>query len=157
MRPEKYEKFLTLGEYLTDEERHELYQYLLSTKRNEYSKLFDELIQKGTAVEEIANSEIKFKYTKGILSNSVREIGSNNFQDGYRKIRIIPLNLIGGNRAAKFFAQCEVDAIRNFPLPGLNKKTHFDYGINHYPYYELNYYSNGRGKILGLLAKMKAN
>ena len=157
MSPEDYEELLTLGEYLTDEERHDLYRFLLSSKLHEYSELFSELSKIGTVTEQIANCEIRFELSKGRISNYVRKIGAENFESGYRSIRIWSPLHFPKSRTAKYFAQCEVDAIRNFPLPGLNKQTHFDFGINHFPYYDLNYYSNGRGRVRGLLAKLKSN
>ena len=152
-----YQELLTLGEYLTDEERHDLYRFLLSSKLHEYSELFSELSKFGTVTEQIANCEIRFELSKGRISNYVRKIGAENFESGYRSIRIWSPLHFPKSRTAKYFAQCEVDAIRNFPLPGLNKQTHFDFGINHFPYYDLNYYSNGRGRIRGFLAKIKSN
>lgn len=152
-----YEELLTLGEYLTDEERHDLYRFLLSSKLHEYSELFSELSKLGIVTEQIANCEIRFELSNGRISNYVRKIGAKNFESGYRNIRIWSPLHFPKSRTAKYFAQCEVDAIRNFPLPGLNKQTNFDFGINHFPYYDLNYYSNGRGKVRGFLAKMKSN
>ena len=152
-----YQELLTLGEYLTDEERHDLYRFLLSSKLHEYSELFSELSKIGTVTEQIANCEIRFELSKGRISNYVRKIGAENFESGYRSIRIWSPLHFPKSRTAKYFAQCEVDAIRNFPLPGINKQTHFDFGINHFPYYDLNYYSNGRGRIRGFLAKIKSN
>ena len=152
-----YEELLTLGEYLTDEERHDLYRFLLSSKLHEYSELFSELSKLGIVTEQIANCEIRFELSNGRISNYVRKIGAENFESGHRNIRIWSTLHFPKSRTAKYFAQCEVDAIRNFPLPGLNKQTHFDFGINHFPYYDLNYYSNGRGRVRGFVAKLKSN
>ena len=52
------------------------------------------------------------------------------------------------------FAQAELDVLRNYPNPGKSIEESRGYGINVYPYYDLNYYSKGRGKILGIYNKM---
>jgi len=152
-----YEELLTLGEYLTDEERHDLYRFLLSSKLHEYSELFSELSKIGTVTEQIANCEIRFELSKGRISNYVRKIGAENFESGYRSIRIWSPLHFPKSRTAKYFAQCEVDVIRNFPLPGANIQEERSYSFNTYPYYELSYYSNGKGRIRGLINKLKTD
>jgi hypothetical protein len=74
------------------------------------------------------------------------------------EIRYLPLSrfiFINQNRLRKFFAQCEVDVLRNFPIPGTDSLEDRSYGMNLYPFYDLNYYSDGRGRINGFFKKIQ--
>jgi hypothetical protein len=77
----------------------------------------------------------------------VREVGNLNSPDGMRFVKLSNMRVLNQTRLPKFIAQCEVDAIWRFPLNGKFTKTADGFGINTYPYYDLNYYSNGRGKV----------
>ena len=154
---ESYEEYLTKGEWLDAEERLELYHFLRQKHEKDYSDLENELRLNGICYLNIAKSQIKFVLFEKIVKNQVREIGQSEFTDGMRFVKLSNMRVLNQMRLPKFIAQCEVDAIWNFPLDGKFTKTADGFGINTYPYYDLNYYSNGRGKVRGFLAKMKSN
>jgi hypothetical protein len=57
----------------------------------------------------------------------------------------------------KFFAQSEVDVIWNYPVQGQDLEEEGSFSILSIPYFDLRYYSEGRGRIEGLFNKMKFN
>ena len=155
MRPEEYEECLTKGEWLDAEERLELYRFLKHKHENDFSDLERELRLNGISYVNIAKGQIKFVLDKNIVKNQVRELGQPEFVDGMRFVKLSHMRIVNRKRLPRFIAQCEVDAIWNFPLDGKFTKTADGFGINSYPYYDLNYYSNGRGRVRGFFAKFK--
>ena len=155
MRPEEYEECLTKGEWLDAEERLELYRFLKHKHENDFSDLEKELRLNGISYVNIAKGQIKFVLDKNIVKNQVRELGQPEFVDGMRFVKLSNMRIVNRKRLPRFIAQCEVDAIWNFPLDGKFTKTADGFGINSYPYYDLNYYSNGRGRVRGFFAKLK--
>jgi hypothetical protein len=152
---ESYEEYLTKGEWLDAEERLELYHFLKHKHENDFSDLEKELRLNGISYVNIAKSQIKFVLDKNIVKNQVRELGQPEFVDGMRFVKLSNMRIVNRKRLPRFIAQCEVDAIWNFPLDGKFTKTADGFGINSYPYYDLNYYSNGRGRVRGFFAKFK--
>ena len=57
----------------------------------------------------------------------------------------------------KFFAQGDIDIIRNFPLPSRYPREENGFGISVYPFYTLAYYANGKNYLKGITKKLKTN
>jgi hypothetical protein len=60
-------------------------------------------------------------------------------------------------RLQKYFAQCDVDVITNFPIPGRISQEESGYGLNAYPYYTLAYYADGGNFLKGFIKKLRTN
>jgi len=150
-----YEECLTLGQYLSQEEKVSLYQYLLTSKRNSYEIEARKLLSEKVHTSFMANGEINYQFSKNQVSYTSREIGSLEFQSTIRELYLGRVQFRRVDKLCRFFAQAEVDVISNFPLPGTNQNPDRGFSYNTIPYYDLNYYSNGRGKIRGLLVKLK--
>ena len=149
-----YDKLLTLGQHLSSERQFELYEFLKQENSKIYRNLLEVLRVKKVAYREIANAEIKFELKNGVISNYVRE-KNGQYLEGNRKIRI---NFVGLNKKQKiinYFAQCDVDAISNFPILNDVEKAFSSYEIIAYPFYSLEFYSQGNGKLLGLMKRKK--
>jgi hypothetical protein len=150
---EDFEEILTLGEYLDEDDLRKLYMYLQATNLNKYNILLDELRKNGRATSTAANGEIEYTLKLGRIRYSAHEKETEHNYSNVRKIWFFPNYFLNRRRLIKFFAQSEVDVIKNFPLPGINQRTSFGFGVHSYPYYDLNFYSNGRGKLKGLFNK----
>ena len=148
-----YEEVIETGAFMFDEVQFELYKWLKINHAPIYIDLERELKSEKIATKVIANGENKFVRSFGKIRNFVRELGDPEFSEGMRQIRLTPFSKVNRKRLNNFFAQCEVDVLHNFPFHKEEKPEHFSYGINSYPYYTLNYYSNGRGKIKGFIIK----
>lgn len=149
---EYYDKLLTLGKHLSSERQFELYEFLRKENSSIYLKMLEDLRHEKIVYRQIANAEIKYELTKGFIRNSTREL-NGEYCDGSRVIRNFSF---GANRNKKFinyFAQCDVDAIANFPMSSDVERAFSGFGIVAYPFYSLNYYSRGKGKLLGILKK----
>ena len=105
----------------------------------------------------VAEGEILYSLNNNIISYQTRPKGTNLFSATIRELRLSKFSSIRLKNIQKFFAQAEVDVIRNFPLPGVNKQAKTGYSINTYPFYKLKYYSNGKSNFLGLINKLKTN
>ena len=151
---EYYDKLLTIGQHLSPERQFELYEFLRQENSKIYQNLLEVLRVKKVAYREIANAEIKFELKNGVISNYVRE-KNGQYLEGNRKICI---NFVGLNKKQKiinYFAQCDVDAISNFPILNDVEKAFSSYEIIAYPFYSLEFYSQGNGKLLGLMKRKK--
>jgi hypothetical protein len=152
-----YEELLTLGQHLHEHERLALYKFLLQTKDNTYKSDAFELLNSGELRNSIANGEIFYSLKDNVVSYSARKSGSTAFQEDLRKVKLSHISKLRINKLVKFFAQTEVDVIWNYPLQGRNPQEEGSYCILSYPYFDLRYFSNGRGRIVGLVNKMKTN
>ncbi len=152
-----YEEFLTLGEHLHERERLALYQFLLESKEVSYLKNADDLDKNGTTSTFIADGEIRFELNEGSLTYSARRKGESMFRENLRQMNLTNIPFLRTKRMVKFFAQAEVDVIWNFPLPGNFPQEASSYTINYYPYSDLRYFSNGKGRILGFVKKLQIN
>ena len=56
-----------------------------------------------------------------------------------------------------FFAQSDVDIIRNFPLPSRYPREESGFGISVYPFYTLTYYADGKNLLKGLVRKIRTS
>ena len=152
-----FEECLSLGQWLGEDRSRALYKYLLQQKKDIYKRDAEELLKNQIKNTFIANGEIEYFIGKGLLKYRSRQNGTDDFTDVIRELKLSKFKFRNINKIQKFFAQVEVDVIHNFPLPGLNPQEESGFCIYAYPYYELNYYSNGKGKIRGLINKLKTN
>jgi hypothetical protein len=152
-----YEELLALGQNMREHERLALYKYLLESQKHRILCKASDLITNSTSEETIANGVILYSISDNTISYSVRKVGSNHI---YENIREVSLGIVPGLKPKKimnFIAQAEVEVIWNFPLPGANSVESSGFGIISYPFFDLRYYSNGRGRILGFVKKMQTN
>ena len=150
-----YEECLRLGQYLSQEEKVSLYQYLLTSKRNSYEIEARKLLRERVHTSFIANGEINYRFSKNVVSYTSREIDSLEFPSAIRELYLGKVQFRSVDKMCRFFAQAEVDVLSNFPLPGTDQNPDRSFSFNTIPYYDLNYYSNGKGKLRGLLVKLR--
>jgi hypothetical protein len=91
------------------------------------------------------------------VNYSARELGSDEIQSELREIKLTRIRRYNIRKLEKFFAQCDVDVISNFPIPGRLPKADSGYGFNTYPFYTLAYYANGKNPLVGLIKKVRAD
>jgi hypothetical protein len=151
------EECLTLGDWLSEDDRLALYKYFLQSNSENYRTQASLLLQNGKLTKTMANGEISYLVKKGKVNYSARKLDSDEFTFEIREIRLTKLRPIDNRRLKKFFAQSDVDVIHNFPLPGLNPQSDSGFGINVYPYYDPNYYSNGKSRMLGFVKRIRTN
>jgi hypothetical protein len=152
-----YEELLTLGQHLHERELLALYKFLLKTKKITYKSDALELLNSGEVRNSIANGEILYYLKDNVVCYSARKSGSTAYQEDLRQVKLSHISKLRINKLIKFFAQTEVDVIWNYPLQGRNPQEEGSYCILSYPYFDLRYFSNGRGRIVGLMNKMKTN
>lgn len=150
-----FEECLTLGQWLSQEDRRALYKYLLSTNSDSYQSQTNLLLANGGLSKAIANGEIVYSLKDGRANYMARKLGSDEFTPVIREMKLTRLNFYNFRRLQKFFAQSEVDAIRNFPLPGANPQSESGFSVNANPYYNLSYYSEGKSLMVGVLRKIQ--
>ena len=98
-----------------------------------------------TISQEIEDTTRRIDSERRYIQSEVREI---------KLTRVKPQNI---RKLQKFFAQCDVDVITNYPRPGCIPSEESGYGINTYPYYTLAYYANGKNYLIGLIKKIRTN
>lgn len=150
-----YEDMLSRGQHLYQEDRYALYQYLIKTQRNRFVTQALRLMKEGKLNTTVANGEIFYFYSHKCMSYSARRKGQLYLQEDVRKIKVSPIAPFQLKKLVKFFAQAEVDVIWNYPIPGLYKQETGSFCINSYPYADLRFFSNGKGRILGLIKKSR--
>ena len=151
-----FEEYLTRGQWLTDEERLAIYKYLLKTQKARYSVSAKELLEKKNLNTTFANGDLHYSLKSNSISYEARRKGTIEYISEIRSFKLSRLNFRNKGRIRKFFAQCENDVLRNYPIPGSIPIEERSYGINVYPYYDLNYYSTGRGALVGLFKKLRS-
>jgi len=149
------EECLTLGGWLSQDDRRALYKYFLESNSGVYETQAKLLVTDGKLTKTIANGEISYFVKKGKVNYSARKLDSDEYTYEIREIRLTNLKSFDYKRLKKFFAQSEVDVIHNFPLPGANPQSDSGYGITVYPYYDLRYCSNNRSRLIGFFRKLK--
>lgn len=152
-----FEEFLRLGEWLSQDDRRALYKYLLLSNKETYEDQANLLLNNAWLTKTIANGEILYTVKNNRVNYIAREIASAEFTPEMREINLTGLHFIDLARLRKFFAQSDVEVIQNYPLPGENPQTEGGFGIDAYPYYSLDYYSNGKNRLLGLVKKIRTN
>jgi hypothetical protein len=152
-----FEECLTSGGLRFQEERRALYKYLLEINGDFYVKQANVLLDNGTATRSIANGEATFFLKDRKVNYSARKSGSNEIQSNLREITLTRIKRTNVKRLQKYFAQCDVDVITNFPIPGRISQEESGYGLNAYPYYTLAYYADGGNFLKGLIKKLRTN
>jgi len=152
-----FEECLTSGGLVFQEERRALYKYLLEINKDFYINQASLLLDKGIASRIIANGEATFFFKGRKVNYSARELNSDEIQSNLREIKLTRIRKYNIRKLEKFFAQCDVDVISNFPIPGRIPKEETGYGFNTYPFYTLAYYANGGNPIKGIIKKFTTN
>lgn len=152
-----FEECLKLGDMLLRDERRALYKYLLDVNRDLYSSQSISLLNSGNFTRRIANGEACYFVKNGTVSYSARRLNSNEVSTDIREIKLSRFLFRNVRHLRKFFAQCDVDIIQNFPIPSPIPQEESGYGINVNPYYSLAYYSNGKNLVAGLIKKIRTN
>jgi len=150
-----FEESLSLGQWLFPERKLALYKYFLKTKRDAYLQDAAELNQMGVLSRSIANGEILYEFRNNRVSVSAREIGASQFSPPFRQLNIPYFQFLRASKLTKFFAQTEVDVLSNFPIPTSGIPKNYSININAFPYYDLRYYSKGRGRVQGFINKVQ--
>ena len=149
-----YEELLTLGQHLQERERVALYEYLLETKQSRYLADAKRLLSNSTLQTAIANGEIKYTLKGNSLFYAARKLGSPEYFEQIRQTQLGDIPALRIKKILKFMAQAEVEAIWNFPIPSASSLDQNGYFTVSYPFSDLRYYSEGKGKFLGLIKKL---
>ena len=152
-----FEECLTSGGLLFQEERRALYKYLLEINRDFYANQAHILLDDGIVIRSIANGEATFILRDRKVNYSARKLNSDEIQSEVREIKLTRVNQRNVRRLQKFFAQCDVDVITNYPSPGTIPSEESGYGFNTYPYYTLAYYADGKNYLKGIVKKLTTN
>ena len=150
-----FEECLTSGGLLFQEERRALYKYLLEINKDFYFNQANLLLDQGTTTRSIANGEATFFLKDRKVNYSARQLNSDEIEAELREIKLTRIRKYNIRKLEKFFAQCDVDVISNFPIPGPIPKEESGYGFNAYPFYTLAYYANGRNYLKGIVRKLR--
>jgi hypothetical protein len=150
-----FEDCLTSGGLLFQEERRALYKYLLEINKDFYFYQANLLLDQGTTTRRIANGEATYFRRDRQVNYSARQLNSDEIQAELREIKLTRFRKYNIRKLEKFFAQCDVDVISNFPIPGPIQKEESGYGFNTYPFYSLAYYANGRNYLKGIVNKLR--
>lgn len=150
-----FEECLTSGGLLFQEERRALYKYLLEINKDFYVDQANLLLDKGTTTRSIANGEATYFFKDRKVNYSARQLNSDEIQSELREIKLTRIRKYNIRKLEKFFAQCDVDVISNFPISGRIPKEESGYGFNAYPFYTLAYYANGRNYLKGIVKKLR--
>jgi hypothetical protein len=152
-----FEECLTSGGLLFQEERRALYKYLLEINRDFYKVQAKTLLAEGKVSRSIANGKAVYSVKDSIVTYSAYGLQSEIFSIDVRQIRLSKFKLLNEIKLRKFFAQGDIDIIRNFPLPSRYPREENGFGISVYPYYTLAYYANGGNPIKGIIKKLRTN
>lgn len=150
-----FERYLSLGHGIGQEEKLSIYKFLLLTKESSYKEDARALLKDGELVKYFANGEIKYSFSNGVVSYITREKSSQDFTSTVREIRVGHFKSLALAKIERFFAQSEVDVMSNFPLSDGSVQEEGGFEITVSPFYDLNYYSKGNGKFLGLIEKIR--
>ena len=151
-----YEELLTLGQWLQPAEKLALYRFLLESQQNRYLEESGLLLKNGKLETSISNGKISYLMNESTVSYAATKKGTEERYDNFRSVNLSTFPFLRSKQLSKFFAQSEVEVIANFPLPGVNPQEQSGYGFFAYPFYDLNYYSDGRGRISGFFKKIQA-
>ncbi len=152
-----YEELLTLGQWLQPEEKFALYKFLLESQQTRYEKDALRLLASGQLIKSIRCGVITYQLKGSTISYDVRKQNSDEQFKNLRSTILGPIPFLRSARLQKYFAQCEVDVISNFPLPGKNPQDQSGYGFSAFPFYDLKYFSDGGSKIRGLIKKIQVD
>jgi hypothetical protein len=152
-----FEQCLTFGDRLLQEERRALYKYLLESNKDFYKVQAKTLLAEGKVSRTIANGQAIYSVKNSQVTYSAYGLQSEIFSIDVRQIRLSKFRLLNEIRLRKFFAQGDIDIIRNFPLPSRYLREENGFGISVYPFYTLAYYANGKNYLKGIIKKLKTN
>ena len=152
-----FEECLTSGGLRFQEERRALYKYLLEINNDFYISHANLLLDKGTITRSIANGEATYFLKNRKVDYSARKLDSDEIYSELRDIKLTRLKFYNIRKLQRFFAQCDVDVIQNFPLPGENQESEGGFCVDTFPYYTLAYYANGGNPIKGIIKKLRTN
>lgn len=152
-----FEECLRSGGLLFQEERRALYKYLLEINNDFYINQANLLLNNRMIIRSIANGEATYILKGGKVSYSARKLDSDEVFTELRDIELSRFRIYNIKKLQRFFAQCDVDVIRNFPLPGKFPQEESGFGISVYPFYTLAYYANGKNYLKGLFVKIKTS
>ena len=150
-----FEEYLMRGHWLAESERLAIYKYLLQTNADRYRHEAEILLTNKSLITYMANGEISYLKNADMIELSVRKLGDNVWTTRIRNVKLSRFKYISVERLSKFFAQAESDVIRNYPIEGKSPLEEREFAHNVYPYYTLDYYSNGKGKVKGLINKIR--
>lgn len=150
-----FEKCLTSDGLFFQKEKRALYKYLLEINKCFYVNQANQLLDKGIITRIIANGEATYFLKDRKVNYSARQLNSDEIQSELREIKLTRVRKYNITKLEKFFAQCDVDVISNFPIPGRIPKEESGYGFNAYPFYTLAYYANGRNYLKGIVKKLR--
>jgi hypothetical protein len=131
--------------------------YLLEINGDFYVNQANLLLDSGIATRNIANGEATFILKDRKVNYSARKSGSNEIQSDLREILLTRVRRYNVKKLQKYFAQCDVDVITNFPISGRMSQEETGYGFNAYPYYTLAYYADGGNFLKGFIKKLRTN
>lgn len=152
-----FEECLTSGGLLFQEERRGLYKYLLEINRDFYANQAHILLEKGTVTRSIANGQATYVLKDRKVNSSARMLNSDEIHFEVRDIKLARVKAINIRKLQKFFAQGDIDIIRNFPLPSRYPRENVGFGISVYPFYTLTYYADGKNLIKGFVRKIRTS
>jgi hypothetical protein len=152
-----FQECLTSGGLLFQEERRALYKYLLEINRDFYTAQAYVLLEEGTVTRSIANGEATFILKNKKVNYSARMLNSTEIHAEIREIKLARVKTRNIRKLQKFFAQSDVDIIRNFPLPSRYPREESGFGISVYPFYTLTYYADGKNLLKGLVRKIRTS
>ena len=150
-----FEQFLTYGEAISQEEKFSLYKFLLQSKQTQFKTDAQILLQNKQLASRIADGEIKYSIRGRNLSYVTKRIDGKSFTQDIRSIRLSLFKVRNILKLKKFFAQAEVDVLSNYPYQGEISIPESGFGYLVYPYYDLNYFSKGKGRVRGFFIKLK--
>lgn len=151
-----FEQYLTYGDEICQDEKVSLYKFLLINQSVRYKVDAVLLLKNKKLVRSIANGEVHYSIQSGKVSYIARKIGSNSFT---HKIRELDLGFFQRRRISKlarFFAQAEVDVLSNYPISIDTAISENGFGYLAFPCYDLNFYSQGKGKLIGFFKMLKS-
>ena len=152
-----FEHCLTFGDQLLQEERRALYKYLLESNKDFYKLQAKKMLAEGEVSRFIANGKAIYSVKDSFVTYSAYGLQGEIFSQDVRQIRLSKFRSLNLIKLRKFFAQGDIDIIRNFPLPSQYPREENGFGISVYPFYTLAYYANGGNPIKGLLKKLRTN
>jgi len=151
-----FEQYLTYGNHIYQEEKISLYRYLLISQAKRYKDDAIQLLNEKKLIRLIANGEINYLIKSRKVSYTPRKIGSLAFNDNIRELDLGVFKRRKISKLVRFFAQAEVDVLSNYPIGSDTSLPENGFGYLAYPYYDLNYYSRGKGKIIGLFKMLQS-
>jgi hypothetical protein len=151
-----FEQFLSYGDAISQDEKLSLYKFLLKKKQKEYRSDAQILLKKKELQGTIADGEILYLIRGRQVSYKSKRIGTDSYTGTIREIKLGIFHIGNISKLTKFFAQSEVDVLSNFPYKTDISPLDSGFGFLVYPYYDLNYYSKGKGRVKGLLLKVRA-